>query len=51
MADFYTREAGETIDNLVELIQPALMIVMGVAVGILFAAFSAYVWIGAGLLN
>ncbi|MEK7463402.1 MAG: type II secretion system F family protein [Patescibacteria group bacterium] len=38
VADFYTREAGETIDNLVELIQPALMIVMGVAVGILFAA-------------
>jgi type IV pilus assembly protein PilC len=35
---FYTREAGETIDNLVELIQPAIMIVMGVAVGILFAA-------------
>lgn len=38
VADFYTREAGETIDNLVELIQPALMIIMGVAVGILFAA-------------
>lgn len=38
VADFYTREAGETIDNLVELIQPALMIVMGIAVGILFAA-------------
>jgi len=35
---FYTREAGETIDNLVELIQPALMIVIGIAVGILFAA-------------
>jgi type IV pilus assembly protein PilC len=35
---FYTREAGETIDNLVELIQPAIMIVMGIAVGILFAA-------------
>lgn len=35
---FYAREAGETIDNLVELIQPALMIVIGVAVGILFAA-------------
>jgi len=38
VADFYTREAGETIDNLVELIQPALMIVMGIVVGILFAA-------------
>ena len=38
VANFYTREAGETIDNLVELIQPALMIVMGIAVGILFAA-------------
>lgn len=38
VADFYTREAGETIDNLVELIQPALMIIMGIAVGILFAA-------------
>jgi type IV pilus assembly protein PilC len=35
---FYSREASETIDNLVELIQPALMIVIGVAVGILFAA-------------
>ncbi len=35
---FYTREAGETIDNLVELIQPALMIVIGIAVGVLFAA-------------
>ena len=38
VADFYTREAGETIDNLVELIQPTLMIVMGIVVGILFAA-------------
>jgi type IV pilus assembly protein PilC len=35
---FYNREAGETIDNLVELIQPALMIIMGIAVGVLFAA-------------
>ncbi|MBU4348518.1 type II secretion system F family protein [Patescibacteria group bacterium] len=35
---FYTREAEEVIDNLVELIQPALMIVIGVAVGILFSA-------------
>ena len=35
---FYAREAGETIDNLVELIQPSLMIVIGIVVGILFAA-------------
>ncbi len=35
---FYSREASETIDNLVELIQPALMIIIGLAVGILFAA-------------
>ena len=35
---FYTREVDNTVSNLVELIQPALMVVMGVMVGGLFAA-------------
>ncbi len=35
---FYTREIDSAVGNLVELIQPALMVVLGVMVGILFAA-------------
>jgi len=35
---FYTREVDSIVANLVELIQPALMAVIGVLVGILFAA-------------
>lgn len=35
---FYTREVDETVSNLVELIQPALMVIIGVLVGGLFAA-------------
>lgn len=35
---FYTREVDDTVANLVELIQPALMVVIGVLVGLLFAA-------------
>ena len=35
---FYTREVDSVVANLVELIQPALMAVIGVLVGILFAA-------------
>lgn len=35
---FYTREVDNTVSNLVELIQPALMVVMGIMVGGLFAA-------------
>jgi type IV pilus assembly protein PilC len=38
IGNFYTREIGNIIDNLIELIQPALMIVIGVMVGLLFAA-------------
>lgn len=35
---FYTREVNGILDNLIELIQPALMLVIGVIVAILFAA-------------
>ncbi len=35
---FYTREVDDTISNLVELIQPTIMIVIAVFVGLLFAA-------------
>jgi len=38
ISKFYTREIDSAVGNLVELIQPALMIVLGVMVGILFAA-------------
>jgi type II secretory pathway component PulF len=34
----YTREADSITNNLVDIIQPVLMIVMGLAVGLLFAA-------------
>lgn len=35
---FYTREIDAAVGNLVELIQPALMVILGVMVGVLFAA-------------
>jgi type IV pilus assembly protein PilC len=38
LAGIYTREANETMDNLVDLIQPILMIGMGLMVGLLFAS-------------
>ena len=38
ISSFFTREVENTVSNLVELIQPALMIVIGVLVGVLFAA-------------
>lgn len=38
VATFYTREVNDVVSNLVELIQPAMMIVMGVLVGLLFAS-------------
>jgi type IV pilus assembly protein PilC len=38
IATIYTREANQTLDNLVDLIQPILMIGMGVLVGLLFAS-------------
>lgn len=38
LAKFYEREADSTIANIVDLIQPALMIVIGLLVGLLFAS-------------
>lgn len=38
VAQFYTREIDGVVNNLVELIQPALMVFLGVMVGLLFAA-------------
>lgn len=38
IAKFYTREIDAVVNNLVELIQPVLMVVMGVLVGLLFAS-------------
>jgi type IV pilus assembly protein PilC len=38
LSDFYGRETDALIGNLVELIQPALMIVIGLMVGLLFAS-------------
>ncbi len=36
--DFYSREVDNTVSNLVELIQPILMVVIGVIIAILFAS-------------
>lgn len=38
IAAFYSREVDDMVGNLVELIQPALMIVVGVMTGLLFAS-------------
>jgi type IV pilus assembly protein PilC len=38
LSDIYTREADEVTNNLVDLIQPILMIGMGAMVGLLFAS-------------
>ncbi len=38
IADFYNREVNDAVSNLVELIQPTLMVVMGAMVGLLFAS-------------
>jgi type II secretory pathway component PulF len=38
IAGIYTRETNQTLDNLVDLIQPILMIGMGLLVGFLFAS-------------
>lgn len=38
ISSFYTREVDGIVDNLVELIQPLLMVVVGVGVGVLFAS-------------
>lgn len=38
MAGFFTREVDDSVSNLVELIQPSLMVVIGVLTGLLFAS-------------
>ncbi|MEE8131750.1 MAG: type II secretion system F family protein [Candidatus Paceibacterota bacterium] len=38
ISSFYTREVNDTLDNLLELIQPAIIIIVGIFVGLLFAA-------------
>jgi type IV pilus assembly protein PilC len=38
LAKFYEREVDDLVGNLVELIQPALMVVVGVMTGLLFAS-------------
>ncbi len=38
VSQFYTREVNDLVGNLVELIQPALMVVIGLSVGVLFAS-------------
>lgn len=38
VAQFYTREVDALVSNLVELIQPALMVLIGALVGLLFAS-------------
>ncbi|MDP3052938.1 MAG: type II secretion system F family protein [bacterium] len=38
ISNYYTREVDDLVANLVELIQPALIIVIGIFVGILFAS-------------
>lgn len=38
LTDFYTRDINALVDNLVSLIEPIIMIVLGVAVGIIVAA-------------
>jgi type IV pilus assembly protein PilC len=38
IASFFSREVNSAVDNLVELIQPVLMIFIGTLVGLLFAS-------------
>jgi len=38
VSTFYTQEVNKTVNNLVELIQPLLMVFIGVMVGGLFAS-------------
>ena len=38
VSSFYTREVNDLVANLVELIQPVLMVVIGISVGTLFAS-------------
>lgn len=38
ISSFYTREVNDVLDNLLELIQPIMIVIVGVFVGLLFAA-------------
>ncbi len=38
VSDFYSREVDDMVGNLVELIQPIIMVLIGVGVGLMFAA-------------
>jgi len=38
LADFYSREVDNLITNLVSLIEPLIMVILGVAVGLMVAA-------------
>lgn len=38
LANFYTREVDNTVNNLVTLLEPFIMLLMGIAVGVLVAA-------------
>jgi type IV pilus assembly protein PilC len=38
ITDFYTREAANMLDNLSKLMEPLIMVIMGVGVGIMVAA-------------
>ena len=38
VSDFYRREVEDTVSNLVELIQPALLVIIGIMIAGLFAS-------------
>ena len=38
ISDFYSREVDDAVTNLVELIQPVLIVIIGVVIGLLFAS-------------
>ncbi len=51
ISTFYTREVDDLVSNLVELIQPALMVVIGVMVGLLFASVLVPLYSLVGKIN
>jgi len=44
IADFYSREIDNTVRNLSNLIEPVIMVVLGVAVGLFVAAVILPMW-------